>query len=178
MQSKDDKVLIEQSLRGDREAFDALIDKYYDLMYYLAFKWCGNREDAEDIAHNAFLKVADNLHRFKNDSSFKTWLYRIVINTANDWHRKKKVRRHVSDNLESLEAPLRADQNLQALEIIAMVNTLPPGEREAVMLVSGQGLSHAEAAEILGCKESTVSWRIHEARKKLGAMLDKDKDHG
>jgi len=178
MQEDEDRALIEKSLAGDRAAFDMLINKYYDLMYHLAYKWCGNREDAEDIAHNAFLRVADNLRRFKHDSSFKTWLYRIVINVANDSHRKKKIRRHSSEGMDLIEDTSRADHNMQAMEIIRMVNALPRGEREAILLVSGQGLSHAEAAEILGCKESTISWRIHEARKKLSQMLSEDKDHG
>lgn len=178
MKEDEDRQLIERSLAGDRAAFDTLIGKYYDMMYHLAFKWCGNQEDAEDIAHNAFLKVADNLKRFKHDSTFKTWLYRIVINVANDWHRKKKVRRHFGGDPDTLEGTVRADQNLRAMEIIDMVDKLPRGEREALVLVSGQGLSHGEAAEILGCKESTISWRIHEARKKLSVMLGKDKDDG
>ncbi|MCB9990619.1 MAG: RNA polymerase sigma factor [Rhodospirillales bacterium] len=178
MSNEEDQQLIERALAGDRDAFNVLIGKYYDMMYRLAFKWCGNRADAEDIAHNAFLKVADHLPGFKHDSSFKTWLYRIVINVANDAHRKKKVRRAVSGGLEELESPARTDHALQAQEIAAMVGRLPQGEREAIMLVSGQGLSHAEAAEILGCKESTISWRIHEARKKLGAMLGKDDANG
>ena len=152
MKQDEDQELIERALAGDRAAFDALIDKYYDLMYRLAFKWSGRREDAEDIAHTAFLKVADNLRRFKYDSSFKTWLYRIVINVAKDWHRKQKIRRYIpADDLE-IAGGRRADENVAALELVSMVNRLPEGEREAIMLVSGQGLSHAEAAEILARK--------------------------
>jgi RNA polymerase sigma-70 factor (ECF subfamily) len=171
MNAENDKVLVDLAIAGDRQAFEALIEKYYDMMYDLAFKWCGRREDAEDIAHIAFLKIADNIRRFRGDSSIKTWIYRIVINVANDWHRQNKVRRHSSLEPEQVQSSDKTDQNIRALEIIDKVNELPEGLREVIILVSGQGLSHAEAADILGIKEKTVSWRLHEARKHLADML-------
>lgn len=71
-----------------------------------------------------------------------------------------------------------AEDQLYAKQVIAALHTLPEGERDALILVMSDGLSHKEAGIILGCKESTVSWRIHEARKKLGALFEKEQKYG
>ncbi|MBU0859707.1 MAG: RNA polymerase sigma factor, partial [Alphaproteobacteria bacterium] len=72
--------LILKAINGDRHAFDALVSTHYGMMYRLAFRWCGNKSDAEDITQNAFIKTAENLWRFRFESSLKTWLYRITLN--------------------------------------------------------------------------------------------------
>lgn len=173
----EDRQLIKRALAGSRADFDTLINKYYDLMFTLAFKWSGSQEEAEDITHNAFIKVAENLKRFRYDSTFKTWLYRIVINVAYDMHRKKKVRRGNSEMLEIIEGSDRPDRDYEARVLIKLLDRLPRKEKESMVLVA-EGLTHAEAAEIQGCKESTVSWRVHEARKKLSDWLGRDKNDG
>ena len=174
MEEFKDAELINLALSGNRAAFDTLIERYYDMMYCLAYKWCGSKEDAEDITHNAFIKVATHLPKFKQDSSFKTWLYRVVVNTANDWHRKKKRRYLFLKTIDSEQIIHTPQDDLKTQELLRLINKLPEGERDAILLVSAIGLSHKEASEILGCKESTVSWRIHEARKKLSGMMSKE----
>ena len=173
----EDAELVRNAQAGSRAAFEALIDKYYEMMYRVAYRWCGNRSDAEDITHNAFLKLAENLGSFKFKSSFRTWLFRLVINSAHDWHRRNARHRkkavELSDNLAGTET---ADRNIAALEIVDAVRSLSKGEQEALILVAGEDLSHKEAADILGCRESTISWRIHEARKKLYELLGRKED--
>ena len=169
MQNKHVKNLVKQACNGNRQAFNELVDTYYDMMYKAAFKWCGSAYDAEDIAHNAFLKMADNLHTFRFKSSFETWLYRLVINAAKDYIRQKSREQGRHDDIEDkhLASDSDTEKTLQAQDLLQQLQKLPETEMEAVMLVCAHGHSHKEAAKILECKESTVSWRIHEARKKL-----------
>lgn len=171
--------LIIRALDGQRRALDALVAAHYDMMFRVAYRWCGNKADAEDITHNAFVKFAENLSRFRGDSSLRTWLYRITLNEAHDWNRRRK-RRPQAPLHEDVAATnnASAEDNVFAFEIMRHITQLPTHERAALLLVAGEDLSHAEAAKILGCMESTVSWRIHSARRKLKHLLDKSDNHG
>ena len=174
----DDKDLIRNARRGDADAFEALVNKYYDTMFRMAFKWCGRRSDAEDITQEACLKLARGIQSFKGDSAFTSWLYRLVINTAKDWYKSNNRHPSSSDGLETATLAAKAEDQLYAREVLAEIYKLPEGEKDALLLVMSEGLSHKEAGVVLGCKESTISWRIHEARKKLGALLDKEQKYG
>ena len=144
----------------------------------MAFKWCGNQSDAEDITQDACVKLARGLDSFKGSSAFTSWLYRLVINAGKDWY--KKHNRHPSggDEIETVATKSKSDEQLYAKQVLSAVQQLPDGEREALILVMSEGLSHKEAAKILEVKESTVSWRIHEARKKLNAQFEKEQSYG
>ncbi len=156
--------LIRKAQEGDADAFEALVNGCYETMFKMAFKYCANRQDAEDITQEACLKLARGIGGFRHDSAFTSWLYRLVVNTAKDWYRSQN--RHVSASVEIESIPVRADaeDRAYAREVLAAVYKLPDGEKDALLLVMQEGLSHKEAGIILGCKESTVSWRIHEAR--------------
>ena len=80
-----DNDLITKAQGGDKSAFEALVRENYDVMFRIAFKWCGNQEDAEDITQNACIKLARNIDGFQFKSAFTSWLYRLVINTAIDY---------------------------------------------------------------------------------------------
>lgn len=149
------------------------------MMFGMACKWSGNRDHAADITHNAFLKMAAHLHQFRGKSSFRTWLCRIVINTAKDWARNQS-RREVFDPVMVEGQPSTsssAEDHVYAQEIMRGIAALPEGERMAILLVCGEGFSHREAAQILGCMEATVSWRIHSARKKLDKIWNGGRDY-
>ena len=163
---------------GQACALEDLFDRYYLRVYGMAYKWCGVREDAEDIAQDVFVKVARKLHTFSRQSSFKTWLYRIVINTAKDFDRKRSRKR---DNeaafvLEQrLHNPGGSDVDpLAAGRLLSAIDKLPAKQKAAILLVFGEGLSHKETAMALGCAETTVSWRIFQARKRLKKSLDRE----
>lgn len=177
MDRAEEQELIRRALDGQRRALDALVAEHYPMMFRVAYRWCGNKTDAEDVTHDAFLKFAENLTRFRGDSSLRTWLYRITINTARDWQRRRRKRHHAAlhDDLHADGAA--ADDNTYACEIMRHVGALPENERAALLLVAGEDLSHAEAAKILGCMESTISWRIHSARRKLQHLIDKADRH-
>ena len=168
MTNLDDISLIKKALKGDRYAFSVLIERHYETIFRMAFKWCGVRSDAEDIAQDTCIKLARSLSQFKGHSAFSSWLYPVVINTARDYYRKKKRHDHPEAGIDKAEAAAgSAYDKLYAQQVMVLIQSLPTKERDALVLVTFEGLSHAEAAKKLKCAESTVSWRIHEARKKL-----------
>ena len=170
--------LIERAQGGDREAFEALLRMHYDVMFRIAFKWCGNREDAEDITQTACIKLARAIDGFRFKSAFLTWLYPLVINTAKDWVRSR-ARHPLAEESEIAGATAAvAEETVYAGQVMKQVNTLPDREKEALFLVFSEGLSHREAASAMDRKESTVSWYIHEARKKLNAFREMERRHG
>jgi RNA polymerase sigma-70 factor (ECF subfamily) len=170
--------LIKQAQRGDRSAFETLLRRHYDAIYRMAYKWCGDPEDAQDITQSACIKLARALGSFRFQSAFLTWLYPLVINTAKDWMRAR-ARHPAGDGLDPdcAQAPV-AEQKVYAGQVIDRIRALPEREREAIYLVFSEGLSHREAAQAMACRESTVSWYIHEARKKLNALREKESRHG
>ena len=162
--------LVQQAMNGDSEAFSYLMEAYYDIIFRIAFKWCGNREDAEDITQESCIKIAKSLSGFKMESKFSSWVYRIVINTANDLYRKKKESViEVVDEIESDDAD--ATEVISCKELWEMVHQLPDNHRDAMLLVYSEGLNHGEVAQIMQCAESTVSWYIMEAKKTLKKMI-------
>lgn len=178
MDEQRDLELIEQARKGNARAFEELVNTHYRTIFKMAFKYCGNQSDAEDITQDACMKLARGLDSFKGDSAFTSWLYRLVINCAKDYFKKSSRHPSGAENLELAQKPDRKEDRLYAKEVLAAVYDLPAGEKDALLLVMSEGFSHAEAAKALGCKESTISWRIHEARKKLAAQFEKDEKYG
>ncbi len=172
------KDLIVKAQSGDAHAFEALANGCYETMFRMAYKFCGNRQDAEDVTQEACIKLARNIGSFRHDSAFTSWLYRLTVNSAKDWYKSNNRHPKSEDGLDTAPAHENNEQQLYAKQVIAALHELPEGERNAVILVLSEGLSHKEAGQILGCKESTVSWRIHEARKKLGALFRKEQKYG
>ena len=166
--------LIRAAQSGDAQAFEQLLQRYYDTIFRFALKWCGVVPDAEDIAQQVCIKLGRNLGQFRFESAFSSWLYRMVINTAKDWHTAN--RRHQSaqaeaevEDVEAKEVPQAAsgESLIMLRQLLAKAETWGEGFRETLLLVNGEGLTHAEAAEVLGVKESTISWRLYEIRKHL-----------
>lgn len=166
-QGSDSQDTLKRAQQGDRAAFAQLIDDHYDAMYRFAYKYCGNQQDAEDVTQQACIKLARTIVQFRFESSFTTWLYRIVVNVARDHYR-------VNDApMESLESDIEIDAGAEHVvmlnQILLLVAQMGEEYRDTLVLVIAEGLSHAQAAEILAVKESTVSWRIHEIRRRLNA---------
>jgi len=170
--------LIARAKGGDTKAFEALVNENYKIMFKMAFKYCGNQRDAEDITQDACMKLARGIQNFKGECAFTSWLYRLVINSAKDFYKKNNRHRTEKTEIEDIAEQNKADDKLYARQVIEAVHLLPEGEKEAILLVHGEGLSHKEAAKALECKESTISWRIHEARKKLAHQFERNTHHG
>jgi len=181
MAEMQDTELIKSAQGGDSHAFEALVNSYYEVMFKMAFKWCGNRDDAEEITQDACIKLARGIGSYKFNSAFTSWLYVLVINTAKDFYKKQSRRPAESEahpGYQKAATEGNSEERLYAQQVWAQVRQLPEGERAALILVMNDGLTHKEAAKLLGVKESTVSWRVHEARKKLISIFGKEQAHG
>jgi RNA polymerase sigma-70 factor (ECF subfamily) len=174
MMNHSDTQLVDLSLDGNERAFECLVERHYHSVYGLSYKWCRIKEDAEEITQEVFIKLTRKLYRFNRKSSFKTWLYRIVINTAKDFSRKNAIRRSREAEFANERTVKNGNTPLEALqtrEIYDAMDRLPAKQKAALMLVMTEGMNHREAAAVLGCSETTVSWRIHQARKKLKQLV-------
>ena len=164
---------------GDEAAFTALIERHYDRFHRLAWRWCGNAVDAEDVAQDVCVKLAGAIRGWRGEAAFATWAYRIVYTTAIDRLRARQRLRLVEPSqmmtlVEAQPDPMpapSAEVHVLHSELWDEVRRLPDQQRDAVLLVYGEDLSHAEAAEIMKCTEKTVSWHLHEARRRLKIKL-------
>ena len=173
-----DGALVGRAVNGDRAAFAMLVERHYGFIFRVAFRWCGERASAEDITQEVCVRLAKAIGNFKGESRFTTWLYALTINAARDMARKVK-RDAVKAEAWGEHAALFADANdaedheERALGLWRLVQELPTKQRDAVLLIYGEGLSHADASEVMGCAETTVSWHIHEAKKRLKQMVNR-----
>lgn len=182
---QDDHDLVRQAQAGDRQAFAVLAERHYSLMFKVAWQWCGNRDDAEDIAQESAIKLAQNIRSFQFESAFTTWLYRMVINAAKDYFKAKNRRSSrempMFEDMTYISAEPTPEQQLADKDVLHAIGELPEMLKETVLLVCWQGLSHKEAGVVMDCPEGTVSWRVSEARKKIAEILDlkqKVRTHG
>lgn len=166
--------LVRLAKLGDVDALVALVEAHYDMVFRVAVRWLGSREDAEDVTQQVAMKLQAALARYDERNAFRGWLYRMTINAARDFQRGKARRAKLVDAY-ALVHPDRGratqEDQLNAEALWRSVRELPEKQRDAVLLVYGEELSHAEAAEIMGVKETTVSWHISNARKALRDKL-------
>ena len=173
--SEADKTLIDtisQAQNGSREAFARLLEDHYDTIYRFAYRYTESTPDAEDITQNVCIKLAKSLSQYRSEAKFTTWLYRIVLNTAKDHARSTK--RHEPSAPQLPEQTEQPDLSTPRLldQILGEIDKMGTGFKETVLLVIAEGLSHAEAGEILDVSESTISWRLFETRKRLKANTE------
>lgn len=176
---EDDRALALRAGSGCRRAFQDLIERHYDHIHRLAWRFSGKREMAEDIAHDVCIKLARSIKSYRGDAAFATWLYRIVFTTAADGLRAtQRVEATEPSQVVSLlertsdAGPATPEESLIHGELWAAVRNLSPQQRDAVLLVYGEDFAHAEAAAVLGCTEKTVSWHLFEAKKRLKTVLE------
>lgn len=167
--------LVELAVSGDAKAFSHVVERHYMMVYKVAYKWCRSKEDAEDIAQEVFVKVGRKISSFRSDSAFNTWLYRIAVNTAKDLFRKQEKDKNndptILEKDQLQDKSPNQEESLVSRQVYDLIDKLPKKLKEATLLVFGEELSHKEAAEILGCAETTISWRIFQAKKKLKKYL-------
>lgn len=163
--------LIKRCQAGDKSAFEELLNEHYDTIYRFAYRWCGDQINAQDITQQSCLKLANSISQFEFKSSFSSWLYRLVVNCAKDFYKSPKQHNQREEQIDDLEQYQskneQHEQRLYSQQILEHINTLQDDLKDTLILVFGKGLTHLQAAEQLDIKESTVSWRIHEARKRL-----------
>ena len=170
--------------KGDRRAFEELIERHKQKAYHIAFGFARDREEAKDLSQEAFLKAFTYLKNFDGRSSFYTWFYRIVVNVCLDYKRRAK-RTSAGEFDENIEnqmepshnpaQPLAPEQHVLAgqlsRKVDAALQTLPAKQRTAFILKNHQGLSIREIAETMETAEGTVKVHLHRAVTTLRQSL-------
>ena len=166
--------LVSRAKAGDRGAFSQLVENNFDFIFRTACKLTDKKTNTEENAQKNSIKLATAIQSFDGRSAFTSWLYRVTINMVRDMQRSS-TRRDKNVDAFSLvhpeDDPGDQEEATTARELWTAVSELPEKQREAIMLVYAEDMNHAEAAEIMGCKEATVSWHIHEAKKTLRGLL-------
>ena len=168
-----DGTLARRAAAGDRDAFAALLERHYDRIYRVGARVLGDADEAADLAQDVCVALPGRLASWRGESRFTTWLYRVVVNAARDAIRRKDARRRSERSFAETEALMRvadASRTCEASWLRRALGELPEDLRMTVFLVLEEELRHAEAGEVLGVSESTVSWRMHEVRKRLRAL--------
>jgi RNA polymerase sigma-70 factor (ECF subfamily) len=163
--------------RGDRAAFARLAGRHYDRVHALAWRWTGTRASAEDVAQDTMVKLAAAIRGFRGEAKISTFIHAVAYRCALDHLRAaRKIVAFPGGELDALreagagQEPSGPDA-AEAAELWRAVRALPEQQRDATLLIYGEGLTHGEAAQMMGCAEATVSWHLHEARKRLKALL-------
>jgi RNA polymerase sigma-70 factor, ECF subfamily len=184
-----DRELIEAARDGNRGAFGEFVRRHQRRVYRLAFHLVRSQAEAEDIGQEAFVRAYRALARFDGRSEPFTWLYRITVNLSLNALRSRRVAREgplddprietaLVERRPEMSDPARRATDRELAQVLTLaVDSLSDTLRTTLVLVTIDGLSHAEVAEVLGCPEGTVAWRIHEARKKLREFLQ-SRGHG
>lgn len=189
----DDFALIRAFHKGNNDAFDALVMRYKDRVFNLCLRFLGDSQEAEDTAQDVFVKAFKSLNKFRFESSFYTWLYRIAVNSCKNkvkslWYRFRKNEawtdssegspewsqsEYRSDSYGNPAASLENKELMNALQ--KAINSLPSDQKSVIILRDIQGLSYEEITDITGFKLGTLKSRLSRARyslrEKLGDMI-------
>jgi RNA polymerase sigma-70 factor, ECF subfamily len=181
----DDRDLVEAARRGDRNAFRTLFERYHRRAYALAFGVLRHQDDALDVVQDAFIKAHKYLDKFEGNSSFYTWLYRIVMNLAIDHLRKHRRVRPVELDETRIEEgddsllpkilggnPGRAlmDKEIRA-RIDQALDELSENHRAVLVMRELEGFSYEEMAQAMGCSKGTIMSRLFHARRNMQKRL-------
>jgi len=171
LSDEDDAILCEKARGGCELAFGALFHRHYGALHAFVYRLCLDASGAEDIVQDAFIKAARSLHNFRGEASFRNWLYRIAMNTTRDWQRSMIRQKQAAEKMALEAGRSAAERKADFAPVHEALAALADEMRHAVVLVYYEGLNHAQAAGILGCAETTVSWRIFRARRQLKQLL-------
>ena len=181
-----DAALVARVQRGEKRAFDLLVLKYQRKIMRLLSRMIRDPAEIEDVTQEAFIKAYRALPQFRGDSAFYTWLYRIAINTARNWHAANNRRPLTSsivetndgetfdeiDNLTDISTPESTLASRQIAETVdAAMQSLPEDLRTAILLREIEGMSYEDIAQSMGCPIGTVRSRIFRAREAIASQL-------
>src|SRR3954468_15812497 len=170
-----DDDLVRLATQGNRAAFEALLRRHYDLMHRVAWRMTGSQADAQDICQEVCCALVERIASFRAEAKFTTWLIGIVRNACHDHYRRSSTLTRLKDHLAVLAgmaAPPDGRDLFRRTWLASELARLSPLLRETVVLVAGEGMTHAEAAAALGVAESTISGRMHEVRRQAGLAKD------
>ncbi|MDR0333912.1 MAG: sigma-70 family RNA polymerase sigma factor [Dysgonamonadaceae bacterium] len=168
---------IKQILSGNTSAFAYFVETYQDMAITIAHRICGNLQDAEDIVQESYVKAYRNLHTFRSDSKFSTWLYRIVYNTAVTHTKSKMWVSHLETDMENASHLSENDlgisiEEIERKEIVAeILEKMPKGDALLLTLYYMEDNPVKEIVKITGLNESNVKVKLHRARKLFKEMF-------
>ena len=172
--------LVKKSQLGEKAAFEQLVIRHQELVFSLAYKLTGNREMANDVAQESFIRAWKAIEKFRGDSTFSTWIYRITVNTA--WTLRKKAKKHNTLNIDDTYEPIvideKKDPELVAINsdlssvLINALDKIPIEQRIIVELKNIEGRSHKEIADYLDISVTAAKVRLHRAHQKLRQILE------
>ena len=171
--------LLKRCQEGREDAYRELVDRYQRRVYWIAHNMVGNFETAREISQEAFVRVFRNIARFDLKKNFYTWLYQITVNLCIDQLRKASHGRTVDlEAVGGMADPSRPDPSDEhergetGRRVHRALDQLPPKYKAVLTLRDIQGFSCEEIAEIVGCSNATVRWRLHRARKLFKAIWE------
>jgi RNA polymerase sigma factor (sigma-70 family) len=181
MHQNDDILCVEQVLKGNESAFSRLVDRHKDKAFNLAFRICSNHEEAEEIAQDSFLKAYRSLRGFKMKSSFSTWLYRIIYNTAISYVRAKKkgilsledFPVDATDFIANNSSEEEAEKEYRSCLINFALQKIPEEERGLITLFYYEEMRIDEIADITGLTKSNIKIKLFRARQKMLEIIEK-----
>ena len=171
---EDDREAILACQAGDRAAFDGLVERHQRAIYRLCFRYVNNHEDASDLAQDSFVKAYKAIGRFRGDSTFSTWLYRIAVNTCINFRAARRMAlEELSETLADPGKPAvqRMQDRQRSEQVREAVTRLPEKQRATLILKVYHDLTHEEVASILGSSVGTVKANLFHAMGNLRKML-------
>ena len=172
----DEQKRLARCREGDQAAFAELIREHQQMIHALTYRMTGSLADCQDLAQETFIRAYRQLDSYAGTAKFSSWLYRIAVNACLDWQRRERRRGQIhtewsADQLTLHHEPEPVGEDETSRAVQAALMKLPEKQRAAMVLTVYGGHNHAEAARMLGCSETTVSWRIFSARRKLKRLL-------
>lgn len=168
-----DTLLVQKSLEGSTEAFEALFQAYYPKVHAIAHGVLLNWEEAEDAAQEVFALVFRNLGKFDRRSKFSTWLFRVTVNRAIQESRRGQKRRHNVDIDTAVERPQMQEEDHPLTGPVALVLAeLPPADRAILAMFYWEEFSIAEIAESLDCRVNAAKTRLYRARERFRQIYE------
>jgi RNA polymerase sigma-70 factor (ECF subfamily) len=173
-----DSGLIDQIKAGQTSAYRTLVDRYRDYVYTIAYRILGNREDAEEVAQDSFIKAFKGLNAFQGQAKFTTWLYRIAMNTAISYKRKRKMTVEPIEDYKQFDkgeiSNMHQYQQLEQKKFLQLaLNTLFPDDISVLTLFYFKELTLDEMSEITGIGVNTLKVKLFRARKRIAIALNK-----
>jgi RNA polymerase sigma-70 factor (ECF subfamily) len=180
MTTTKDQLYMDKVIKGDTNAFVHLVDAYKNMVFSLAFKMTKNREEAEEVSQDTFIKAFKNLHKFKGDSKFSTWLYRIAHHACLDAIKKNKNHNNSSEinditfnQIKAVDHILEGIERKERAKIMdSCLLKLPEEERAIVWMFYYDELSLKEIMEVTSLSEANLKVKLHRARKKLVLIVE------
>ena len=170
-----DQGLVAQASAGDKAAFGKLVEKHYEMVYAVTYGVVGNREEALDVTQDVFIKVFRQIGDFRGQSKFKTWLYRISINSAIDACRRRRPEGPIEEGAlfeSKIPGPREEASREETRKLVEKaLESLNPEHRAVLVLREWQELSYEEIAEALQIEMGTVMSRLFYARKRLAEII-------